>query len=298
MDLVGIPRSASHPHLPSIQTTKQPPLSAPNGIRRTFSETILTNLENGVRRQPSSASESNTILGGGEIDGILRPKSGRHGHTPKFAVSRFAVTEKTEKDTLTDPPKSIIRKGKSSREAPARSVSGSLSTFARKSWINSSRSQSPSPTRECLTDKFASEGVPPVPTLSTDPEDLKTNGKVLDERKSLRRRNTLSGKKSKRPLSALLGKTTPLIDNDNPTVPSIPKSFSTDRLPSYMQHQSSPERLPIVPRSKSSERFQGHGLDIPRKKDELWSTFRTLDGEYQKYAINPPISSLGNIDMP
>ena len=298
MNLVGIPRSASHPHLPSVLAQNQPPVSAPDGLKRTFSETILTNLDNGVRRQPSSASDANVVLSGGEINGIIRRNSGRFGHNSKIAVSRFAVTEKTEKPTSTDASKTTVQKGRASRPAATRSVSGTLSTFARNSWIGSSRSPSPSYTRDHLQNKVAPEDIPPIPTSIINTENnKKTNGKRIDEGKILRRRNTLSSKKTKRPLSALLGKTVPLIDFDNQTLPSIPKSFSTDRLPSYNQNQSSSEKLPIVPRSKSSERWQGYGSDIPRKKDELWSTFRTLDGEYQKYVLDCLFQISSYIDM-
>ncbi|KAL9598379.1 MAG: hypothetical protein Q9219_004541 [cf. Caloplaca sp. 3 TL-2023] len=42
-------------------------------------------------------------------------------------------------------------------------------------------------------------------------------------------------------------------------------------------------KRPTVPPSASIERFQWLGIESPRKKDELWGAFRTLDGDYRKF---------------
>ncbi|KAL8945018.1 MAG: hypothetical protein Q9216_000002 [Gyalolechia sp. 2 TL-2023] len=43
------------------------------------------------------------------------------------------------------------------------------------------------------------------------------------------------------------------------------------------------ERAPAVPTSASVDRLQGLGTESSRKKDDLWSEFRALDGDFQKF---------------
>ncbi|KAK5681373.1 hypothetical protein LTR17_027472 [Elasticomyces elasticus] len=70
-----------------------------------------------------------------------------------------------------------------------------------------------------------------------------------------------------------------------PRVPSLPKSFSTDRLPSFRSLTPQPDRAAPMPRLVSTDRQPSNGLSIPiRKRDELWGVFRTLDGDYTKFA--------------
>ncbi|EMC92722.1 hypothetical protein BAUCODRAFT_76971 [Baudoinia panamericana UAMH 10762] len=70
-----------------------------------------------------------------------------------------------------------------------------------------------------------------------------------------------------------------------PRVPSLPKSFSTDKLPTYRSNTPQPGRAAPMPRMLSADRIPTTGLTIPiRKRDELWSVFRALDGDYTKFA--------------
>ncbi len=68
-----------------------------------------------------------------------------------------------------------------------------------------------------------------------------------------------------------------------PPVPSLPKSFSTDRLPIFRATQVPQSRAAPVPRLVSSDQTASTGSILPKKKDELWTVFRTLDGEYVKF---------------
>jgi hypothetical protein len=68
-----------------------------------------------------------------------------------------------------------------------------------------------------------------------------------------------------------------------PPMPALPTSFSTDRLPTLRTTQSSQHRAAPVPRLLSSDKPISTGHVLPKKKDELWSVFRTLDGDYAKF---------------
>ncbi|GAB7362028.1 hypothetical protein MBLNU230_g2062t1 [Neophaeotheca triangularis] len=69
-----------------------------------------------------------------------------------------------------------------------------------------------------------------------------------------------------------------------PALPSLPKSFSTDRLPTYRTQTTADERPAPMPRLLSSERNGTGGIGPARKRDELWNVFRGLDGDYTKFS--------------
>lgn len=65
---------------------------------------------------------------------------------------------------------------------------------------------------------------------------------------------------------------------------TLPKSFSTERLPTYSTPPLSPNAPPTpVPRLLSSERVAKSGFAAPKKKDELWGVFRNLDADFSKF---------------
>jgi len=66
-----------------------------------------------------------------------------------------------------------------------------------------------------------------------------------------------------------------------PPMPQLPKSFSTDKL--HTTSHLHPDRAIPMPPLASAEKYQTlPSLTLPRKKDELWSVFRSLDGDYTK----------------
>lgn len=70
-----------------------------------------------------------------------------------------------------------------------------------------------------------------------------------------------------------------------PDIPTVHKSFFTDRLPSGQKDAMQYDRAAPVPRIASPERtFSGSHISLTKKKDELWSIFRALDGDYAKLA--------------
>jgi hypothetical protein len=74
--------------------------------------------------------------------------------------------------------------------------------------------------------------------------------------------------------------TSPASANE-PPVPPLPKSFSTDKLPSYVRSPTSPAHIPPLPQTISPDKLKGLKTE-PRKKDELWTVFRTLEGDLRK----------------
>ena len=277
----SIPRSASSTTLP---VTTPHPLQASRedgtGIKRNLSELVLTTLENRVQQHVSKANPGlprsiSQSLPVGKVETL--------GQDPKIAISRIAVTERQNVISPIGKPTNEGRKP-SNVEPKTRAISGPLRSFTRRSWYMPSRSPSPAPkdgkadndggvaqngqlqNGKCSGPSSPNENVPAVPQIAK-----------VHQRHS-------STASHKRPLSAVLKRpSTPFFDARS-QVPSLPKSVSTDRLPSEQLHRVRAAGSSVsIPSSPST--LKSSALDTPRKKDELWSSFRNLDAEFHKYAL-------------
>lgn len=180
--------------------------------------------------------------------------------------------------------------------------------FNRKSWYSTSPStpsRSPSPTKSKLTPTSRNADV------HISPQDLavELQDKALRRRSFLRRRDSTKPTKDTQGRSGaagaksddgiMLGRTgsikTALFRSPSrgsiyvsgavaPPMPSMPMSFSTDRLPTFRSNLPLPDRAAPMPRILSNERASAPGSMLTRKKDELWTVFRTLDGDYTKFS--------------
>jgi hypothetical protein len=169
-------------------------------------------------------------------------------------------------------------------ESPSESPARSMSKLRRKSWIVSQDQQqrklTTSPSRETLKGKKEGNS-----RKSLDVNKRKTPTSTVSIPESAEERDTAPelqqppplSKKNKR-LSGLFNATINV-----PPVPAIPKSFSTEKLSlnTHLQTPLSPTGVPPLPRNVSHENFKGVKTE-PRKKDELWTVFRTLDADLRK----------------
>lgn len=177
-------------------------------------------------------------------------------------------------------------------DSPSNSPGRSLTKLRRKSWmVSQPSSASSSPTRERKAEKAqkkeeaaaaanktqaaADQNKRKSPTTTSSiPEESEARDTVHHE---IQQPVPLS-KKNKR-LSGLFNATAS-------TTPAVPKSFSTEKLPNYPQEYtptSPTHNIPPLPRNISTEKLKGAKTE-PRKKDELWNAFRTLDADLRKYA--------------
>lgn len=284
-----IPRSASFSHLPC--SISQSPSFGAIGMRRTLSENVLAIPKEAARRPPR-LSKSSTVgfktKDSQDAKNLKPQRSTRSRIHPKITISKFTLSLDRKPDkTSYKPPKSAALEDRPDRAMKVKSVSGSLSNFARKPWKPASRSPSPSKENPQL-----GVTVTESPLLDSTAQDL---GSTVADRTEARkaelegainvvsRNSAVAYKKQRRPLSTFLGRSSPGSGSYTPSVPSISKSFSTDKLPSLFQGRPLSERRPGLPRTMSSERLQSIGLEMPRRRDELWGAFRTLDGDFQKY---------------
>ena len=191
-------------------------------------------------------------------------------------------------DDISQLPKAVVR---DDIDGKGRSVATTLSSLARKSWMRSSRSPSPSKRKSIDAGSRGHIGGasgPNTPPETKTPPDLDEthpvpNGPVVTSGNVsiVQRKSTTGNKAGRRPISAMLGRSQSYFHDNPPAVPSLPKSFSTDKLSSFAAGQASISREHL-PRLPSTDRLQNSGTETPKKKDELWSNFRNLDGEFHK----------------
>ncbi|MCJ1394004.1 hypothetical protein MMC18_006881 [Xylographa bjoerkii] len=297
-----IPRSASDVNIPLAangEMFERESSSEKSGIRRTFSENVLSTLDHGLWRRTTSEKSSDGGQKATTINKLVRQKSGLFRKDMKVHVSRITIDEQQTNLEITELPKAVLRSHRDDRETKTRSVSGSLTNLARKSWLGASRSPSPNKRKSISTagEKFSagvieeSSRLPlkklpstPPPPIPIDKDVLLTNGDHL----TLERKDT-TAKKAKRPLSVILRRSAlpPVLKSPGIPVPSIPESFSQDTLSPLHNGRTPPNQAQALLRSTSTEKMQSSGADASRKRDELSSIFRSLDGEYQKFTTKP-----------
>ncbi|KAI4927868.1 hypothetical protein J4E85_006381 [Alternaria conjuncta] len=175
-------------------------------------------------------------------------------------------------------------------DSPAGSPSRSLTNLRRKSWIVKEQPrESLSPVKEKkLKKKSLGDQTQPtteaakrktLTTTITTTDRISEESEARDTVKEEIQQPVPVAKKNKR-LSGLFA-----ASSSASNLPSVPKSFSTEKLPHYPQNHNpvSPTHIvPPLPRDVSAEKLKGIKTE-PRKKDELWTAFRTLDGDLRKF---------------
>jgi hypothetical protein len=70
--------------------------------------------------------------------------------------------------------------------------------------------------------------------------------------------------------------------NSRPPVPPLPKSFSTGDFDLLAQRAASSDQMPFKFVTRSAEKLSNLVHENSKKKDDLWSAFRSLDGNHQR----------------
>lgn len=164
-----------------------------------------------------------------------------------------------------------------------------LATLARRSWISSSRSRTPSPPPNDSPQRGSrsNDHSPPSPPSSrsrrSSPERLgqKQNlpeEDVTPERPGRPRRRSVLGRKVDRPRGTSRSRSRSV---GPPS--SVSSPFDKDSLET--QNASAPA-LPPLPKQGATPAITPVELQR-RKKDELWSAYRSLDADYQKFTTKP-----------
>ncbi|RPB21044.1 DUF1765-domain-containing protein [Terfezia boudieri ATCC MYA-4762] len=136
-----------------------------------------------------------------------------------------------------------------------RSVSESIVNFARRSWSSPAVSRSSSPSsRDAVSTKSGDSSTTTSSTSSAPPTTVNGEGTTTPKPKSNRRNSTSSLTKSRRPISSMFGKSAA----SETTVPTL--------------------KLQSLSAENSSLKLRGRKV-----KDELWDSFRALEGDYNRF---------------
>ena len=284
-NLDSMPRSASYTQLPA--TTRPEASFERDSVKRTFSENLIVNPKTNTFRHTSIKKGSKRNKDIEERPGqnrLLRRLSTHSKSGPRITISGFQLGADDDDSEAAYQPTLEDNIHERTTGTKPKSVSGSLARLKRQSWMASSRSPSPSTRKLSERRPNTAEGDASRVLPSSLPSNIpnadgvttpNVSGPSQIENQGVQR------KKTRRPLSSYLSMTN--IDDAKSKTPIIPKSLSTDRLPLSHAHTSS-EKPPSLPNSKSFERLNAFGADSPRRKDDLWSAFRALEADFQKYA--------------
>jgi hypothetical protein len=318
-DNASFPRSHSSPNIPDLVSVdyKRPTVQQDEELPRSASFSNLPILQGQYRPEKEqhrvsvdlsaeSPTPPQTAKGqNGKVGNRLlkeeRPKLERVGRRaslvsrPKSWMSRVKGGSPERQDsaesgntTPSDAPP-IPRISKAVRDSKTRTVSESFATFARKSWITSSRSPSPNRIKEQHTDEDgqhagdsskmtgspmnpSSRSVAP-PTKLDKPSPTKSSNSPP---KGFLRAPTTIQKLKQRPQSVLMNFTT--FNSNNSSSSSLPRSSLDNR----STPRTSTDKVPGLPKTSSSEKLQTPP-EIPRRRDELWSAFRSLENDFSKF---------------
>ena len=282
-----IHRSASHTQLASesnVQASFPPDKSST--ISRSFSENAVANAAGDINsaNHPTPRPEASSNIRKISLKRLnsAKRRPPQQESDSRFAVSKFIIGAEQSLENITGGPSSPDDGRTPERDLKARSVSASLTKFARKSWASASRSPSPSASKRRShkdDDRLFEHRGGYIKSVDLRPD--ADNGITTSSINSTHRKNSILSRRPKRPLDSFLSKG--LGHSNDPLVPPIPKSFSTDKLPSLKDEPPTLINAPLLPNPKAFEKLHAKDVEKPRKKDDLWSIFRNLDGEYQKF---------------
>lgn len=283
-----LPRSASFHSLPTLgaqyKSEKDRVIAAEVPTENTRSQTldVREGKQGGNRLTKEERPKLERV--GRRKSLVARPKSWiqkvKGGSPERQNPSESSVT--TPGDA---PPVPAISKSIRDKDNKTKTVSESFATFARKSWISSSRSPSPSsrnPPRDVENDgKSAAENkmtgspltssrsVNPPPKFEKVPPTVSTNSPTKP-------RPTTFQKIKQRPASVLMTFTN--FNSTNSSTSSLPRSSLDNR----STPRTSMDRVGALPKNFSTDKLHING-EPTRRRDELWSAFRSLENDFSKF---------------
>ncbi|CCU75445.1 hypothetical protein BGHDH14_bgh05178 [Blumeria hordei DH14] len=302
---VTLPRSLSSPTLPDLsksQDISQPFSRSPDDLPRSASYTSLPNFDGEYKveaqydttdssqvpelaQQPPQQTLPEKIQSSKE----QKPSSKRQSLAagPKAWMQRVKGTSERHMrtsivSTTPSSSSSTAPSTKSSRESIPRTVSDSLATFSRKPWSLASSKSSSSRTRKAKDDvsiKSSRSRELPLPKSSdsnasiftkASNDTVSTDSPIKLPKKSLQ-------KTVDRPSSAFLGLAA--FNSTNSSTSSLPRSSLDNR----STPRTSTDKIPPPRINSPIDGLTSTGSEGPRKRDELWSAFRSLDNDYSKF---------------
>jgi hypothetical protein len=291
---VQLPKAASYTYFPRVKHLDQ---EAPAVELRGGSDEDVEHGKSGERTSDScSGGSSPSSEEAPETAGVQMPQL-RPAYSTRRSSRFLSFSSKSREPSAERKPDRKAERGRTEAikqtESPGGSPVRSLTKLRRKSWVVSSQPPRSSSSPEKKLKK--NEDSEKKGQATTEPNKRKTPTSTTCIPEESEARDTVheelqqpapASKKNKR-LSGLFNASASASN-----LPSLSKSFSTDRLPHYPQTHgpASPTHIvPPLPRNVSTEKLKGVKTE-PRKKDELWTAFRTLDADLRKHdSLMPPL---------
>jgi len=274
----ALQRAASYTYLSSLQ--HEFAFQSPS-LTRSFSDDVLSSLnwhqDQGAEQDSSpdrtpraSPGRANPASQTAPQDYQELPASSKPLGRPQITISKFIrpVENAMPDASYQSRPARKISKRNSLLDLKSRGVSDSFASFARRSWISSpstSRSASPSSKEDDSSrdedDTTAASSVSSCSPGEGSPIGQKAEMSLKDSPKKMQpKRTAVLQRKQKRPVS-MMGP----VDS----TASDGLVFTSSAFP--------------FTKSSSSDRLHRFRSDPPRKRDELWTTFRSLESDFHKY---------------
>ena len=273
-----VSRSASYTSIPGIFESAQ-------GIKRTFSDNVLSSLAQRPAKISSSVQNANVEL--------FRRASSKT--KKRMSAARFVSANEVEELERAGRP--LDKSGAASVKSQGKGASA-LKMFSRKTWLSSPRQPSPRRREELSADECQSTPSNAHPNSDVDgiavPEPVATR---VSPRSSQNSDETSSSNRS----SGILRRNSP-----SPTPPSHTASENSVEIESEasskllsrrssfssLRSKASIDRMylsvpftkvPPLPSSISPDRGSNRSADNGRQKDPHWIPFRSVDGEFASF---------------
>lgn len=288
-----LPRSASYTSLPVIES---PAYNIGIDAAPSFSTTALADASGNTDKPDHKAVENGKLS-----NGVAQEARPRLGRTRSLVARQKSWIQRAVKGSPERKESVPYRPSKDAPPVPVisgspdtlKNVTESFATLARKTWITSSRSPSP------ISGTEKKEG-----SESTFGEDESKNAQP--RRSSISRKSIISSSKSGESASEIavtkflrnqvarntLKKKANASQTEIVNVVDLKSANSSDtnlsgNLSEKESTASGSTEFPTIPKPGAKEKLASFGIETTRKKDELWSAFRALESDYQKFQAKP-----------
>ena len=288
-----LPKAASYTYFPRVKNLEK------DALAHDSEEDLKKGKDVDITFDSSSGGSSPSSE---EAPQALEMPQLRPANTTRRSSRFLPFSSKSREPSIEPKPERHRKEVVRETESPNGSPSRSLTKLRRKSWVVSQQQQQQqqsttiSPSKEGKKEKKAAlkevnskkKAMPteaPKRKTSASTDSILEEAEVKNEARD-EAQDTIDQRPAPMPRSKKNKRLSALLTANGPAVPSVPKSFSTEQLPLYPHLQSplSPTNVvPPLPRNMSTDKLGNRVKTEPRKKDELWTVFRTLEGELRKY---------------
>jgi len=282
-----ISRSASYTNIPGVLDSSQ-------GIKRTFSENVLSSLAQKPTRVSDSVQNANV-----ELFRRASQKTKKRMSAGRF-VSAAEIEDSERGDTHID-------KGEAASVKSQGRGAGALRMFSRKTWLSGSRSSSPSRKEEVALEKKRSSSPdntnsqhsmtstvirePAAACISRRSSQQFNNSSLTTDANGTRKKSSSPTQPSQMAAehsADVESETSIKWISTRSSFSSLRSRASTDKM--YLSVPTS--KVPPMPQNVSSDRLSNQSNETGRRRDPYWVEFRSIDGEYASFQFKTSLQKV------